>query len=254
MLKNKAFFVANFKMYKTFKETVAWWEEYSLSLTELAQKAEIVLCPTFPALGFAESYFKSSEVKLGAQTCAWKERGSLTGEVSVASLKELGCSYCIVGHSERRRFCGETNEQIAQILPLLSGAEITPILCVGETSQGISWTEQRPVLEQVLTDQLSVLTELKQSNYRTICIAYEPVWAIGTKQVPTVEHIQGAFSCIRHFCEVYLTDYTIHMLYGGSVDSVNAPSLWQVQGLEGFLVGGASVDFQSFQKIVQSHR
>lgn len=254
MLKNKAFFVANFKMYKTFKETVAWWEEHSLSLTELAQKAEIVLCPTFPALGFAEPYFKSSEVKLGAQACGWKEQGSLTGEVSVASLKELGCSYCIVGHSERRRFCGETQEQIAQILPLLLSAKITPILCVGETSQGMSWTEQRPVLEQVLTDQLSVLTELKQLNYRTICIAYEPVWAIGTQQVPTIEHIQGALSCIQHFCEVSLADYTVHMLYGGSVDSVNAPSLWQVQGLEGFLVGGASVDFQSFQKIVQSHR
>lgn len=254
MLKNKAFFVANFKMYKTFKETVAWGKKHSSALAELAQEAKIVICPTFPALYELGIDLESCGVKIGAQTCAWREQGSLTGEVSVTSLKELGCSYCIVGHSERRRFCGETNEQIAQILPLLLGAEITPILCVGETSQGMSWIEQRPVLEQVLTDQLSVLTELKQSNYRTICIAYEPVWAIGTQQVPTVEHIQGAFACIRHFCGVYLADYTVHMLYGGSVDSVNAPSLWQVQGLEGFLVGGASVDFQSFQKIVQSHR
>lgn len=254
MLEVRPFVVANWKMYTTYKESIVWCEENLAALTQLAQKAEIILCPTFPALEQVGRCAHASNSKLGAQNCSWKNEGALTGEVSVASLKELRCSYCIVGHSERRQFCGETNDQIAQKLALLLEAKITPILCVGETAKGISWEQQKPILEQVVTDQLSVVTDLAQAQHRTICIAYEPVWAIGSGQVPTVEHIEGAFACIRHFCQVYLAGFTVHLLYGGSVDPETVQSLWQVKGLEGFLIGGASVDFKSFQKIVQSHR
>lgn len=254
VLKTKPFFVANWKMYKTYKESIEWCKEYCKELSRLSEKADIVVCPTFPALESVGSYLASCGVAWGAQDCSWKKEGALTGEVSVLSLKELGCSFCIVGHSERRRFAGETNERIAQKLSLLFAENIIPILCVGETAKGISWDQQKPILEQVITDQLSVLTNLKESTHRVLCVAYEPVWAIGTGQVPSVEHIQGAVDRINHFCKVSLADCEIHILYGGSVDPESAALLWSVNNLEGFLVGGASVSFKSFEKIVQSHR
>lgn len=241
-------------MYKTFRETIAWWEQYSTPLAELAQKAEIVLCPTFPALGCAEPYFRSSEVKLGAQTCSWTTEGDLTGEVSVASLKELGCSYCIVGHSERRSSCGESNERIAYKVFYLLCEQITPILCIGEAEKWLS-KERR---EEILSAQLSVLGSLAVLEYRSVCIAYEPVWAIGTGDVPSIERIQEVVAFISGVCREFERNLEVHIpfhiLYGGSVNSKNASSLWKVKGLDGFLVGSASVDFKSFQKIVQSHR
>ncbi len=234
-------FIANWKMELSVVESCSIAQEIERGVGQTAFRGEIVLCPTFPALSAVGSELKA--VFLGAQDCGWQERGAFTGVVSALTLKELGCRFVIVGHSERRRFCGESDARIAQKVRSALAAGLIPILCVGE-----SW-EQRQAgqRDRVLFQQVERALEglLFEERAQRVLIAYEPIWVIG--RGTAVEP-----SDIRHAREVILTSLKEHyaldtiarafsIIYGGSVNADNIASIISESGMEGVLVGGASL-------------
>lgn len=208
-------------MYFSYIQACAWLKTHLQELTTLTQEHTIVICPDFTIL----SHMQETEFRYGAQNCAQELTGAYTGEVSAQTLKELGCSYCIIGHSERRRLFGETAQACAQKVQRLQECGITPIYCIGEED-----FKQDPVLE------------LAPKN---LIIAYEPVWAIGTGVTPTIAELQDRIGSIKEY-----TEDRYPVLYGGSVNGKNSAELKKVTGLDGFLIGKASTDFQELKKIV----
>lgn len=236
-------FVANWKMYKTFNESIAFVQEHLAELEQLAgTKHSIAIAPSFVCLDRIGQELNKTSIKLCAQDCAPFKSGAYTGEVDAASLAQVGCTYGIVGHSERRHHFNETNDVIAQKAEQLLVNNITPILCIGETAQEF---EQGKVFH-ILEKQLASFENLIGQTSQEYCIAYEPIWAIGSGKVPDSKHLNAVFSWLsdRNNIESCI------LLYGGSVDADNAKILLQVPHVGGLLIGGASCDFQSLKKIV----
>jgi len=192
---------------------------------------------------------RNSLLAVGAQNCSEHIQGSYTGQVDALSLAQAGCTYCIIGHSESRAYCHETSEQIARKITCLLQQNIMPIICIGETKGDYEQGRTYAVLEQQLLPIREVLIAHANSNTSYI-IAYEPVWAIGTGIAPSTEYIAQVFSWVCEYCTEYLPDTTIRLLYGGSVNENNAADLKKISGINGFLIGGASLDVQKLQKII----
>ncbi len=213
----KPLLVANWKMNHGIAEAAEFLK--TLKSTELLGDRELVICPSFTSL-FA---FKNSGLVYGAQNMHWEESGAFTGEVSASMLKELGCSYVLIGHSERRQLFGETDETVAKKVTVALAHGLTPIVCVR------SIDEVTPALVG-----------------KDIVIAYEPVWAIGTGKAATPEHAQEVHTAIRK-----LVGESVRIIYGGSVTVDNASSLMAQPDVNGLLVGGASLDVTNFLNIMQ---
>jgi triosephosphate isomerase len=247
-------FVANWKMALDFDESIAFATKHYDDLCLLAQACSrtIVLCPSFVALYPLNTIFKDSSIALGGQDCSHCSKGPFTGQISATCLKSLGCSYCIAGHSERRMHNGETDEIIAQKCIQLIQQEISPVLCIGETAEEYQQGKTLSVLEKQVSSFLEALHNQNLSSYiLPICIAYEPVWSIGTGDVPGKEHLEIVFHWIHSYILKAIPMLSWRILYGGSVKSDNVKFLKQIQHLQGFLVGGSSLDFQEFKKIVE---
>jgi triosephosphate isomerase len=238
---------ANWKMQRPFKESIQWCNTNKEKLLKLCETPHIklVLCPSFVALQPLIQQFKNTDIKIGAQNCAQFERGAYTGEVSTESLAQIGCDYCIVGHSERRHFFGETNEMITEKVSHLIAHKITPIICIGETEQEYNNKKTFSILEQQLAP---ILKKIKKTE-NTICIAYEPVWAIGTGLVPDTTYLTTVFAWLKNQTTTLNTD-SISLLYGGSVNSETGGAIKAIKNINGFLVCSASLDFQKLEKIV----
>lgn len=237
--------VANWKMQLSYNKSVAYIQTYRDDLRTLANSHSIVICPSFDALTTISMLLKDTPISLGAQNVSGHSFGAYTGQVSALSLQEVGCTYCIVGHSELRQYNNESNEQITQKLLQLSLAKITPIICVGETAAQYHAGET----QNIICAQLEAIKNASQySTFDTIYIAYEPVWAIGTGKTPTTEHISMIFSTINNYLNSNKTLYKL--MYGGSINPENIESYCAIEKISGFLVGGASTDFQKFKKIV----
>lgn len=208
------------------------------------QDVEIVVCPPFPYLAQAHERLVQSGVLLGAQNVAAFADGAFTGETSAAMLKDLGCSWVIVGHSERRALFGESNEVVASKLHRVTEAGLCPILCVGET------LEQRESgrAEEVVASQLAGgLADMGSSR---CVLAYEPVWAIGTGRTATPVQAQGMHEFIRECVRRRgLDGESVRILYGGSVNPANAAELFACPDIDGALVGGASLEANGFLAI-----
>ncbi len=240
---------ANWKMNKTVSETEAYIGSF-LKLVEGVKDREILLCPPFTALLRAGELLAGSPVKLGAQNCYYEKSGAFTGEISPPMLRELGCEYVIIGHSERRHIFGESDELINRKLIACLEEGLRPILCVGEKLEERSAGMTFKVVETQLRLALSGIEE----HTDRIDIAYEPVWAIGTGVPATPE---DAVSVHRFIGEILRGMNPSHrgetrILYGGSVKPSNAGEFMKHQEIEGFLVGGASLDPESFSQIVRS--
>ncbi len=236
--------IANWKMQLTHQEVRTWLKTHAPTFDSLLAQTNntLVICPSYTELAFAHS-LSTMHIRFGAQDCGLHERGAYTGDVSVLTLKELGCTYTLIGHSERRIYHGETDEAIAQKATLLLKHGIEPIICIGETSK----ERDTGTTLQVLENQLSLVAKLL--GRETLTIAYEPVWAIGTQQVPRASEIASVFSWIRTFMEKQRTQARIKLLYGGSVNERTIEDL----GLgiaDGFLLGKASLDPQELKKIL----
>lgn len=244
--------VGNWKMNGTIEETLRRIYELKQKLGD-SSSVDVIIAPPFTALYSAWVVLQeTSTIKLAAQNLHWETEGPYTGEVSGLFLKDIGCSHVIVGHSERRQYFGETDETVNRKIRTALGNELTPIFCLGETTQQQKAGKTEAVLEAQLRKGLE---GLYAAELKDLVIAYEPVWAIGTGQNATPVEIEQAHRFIRHFLMKGYdapTANRIRLLYGGSVTPDNAASLFQVKNVDGLLVGGASLAVDKFLKIIQA--
>jgi triosephosphate isomerase (TIM) len=225
----------NWKMHKTASETEAFCVALRERLAGL-EGVDVAVCPPFTSLSAAVSALASTEIAVAAQNVHWEAAGAFTGEVSAPMLRELGVYGAIVGHSERRQLFGETDDGVARRSRAALEAGLSVIACVGETEA----ERERGETEAVLRRQVSVL-----EPHESLVVAYEPVWAIGTGKTATPEIAQAAHTFIRKLLDV-------PVLYGGSVKPENAAELLAMPDVEGALVGGASLDVDSFAGICET--
>jgi triosephosphate isomerase len=223
----------NWKMYKGPAETA----EFCLALREQdLAGVDVVVCPPYVSLAVAVQLLAGTEIAVAAQNVHWEHEGAFTGEISSAMLREIGVYGAIVGHSERRQHFGETDETVAKRVQAALEAGLFVIACVGETEE----ERERGETEAVLRRQVSVLEQ--DDN---LVVAYEPVWAIGTGKTATPEIAQAAHAFVRSLLDV-------PVLYGGSVKPDNAAELLGQPDVDGALVGGASLELDSFTAICRA--
>lgn len=246
---HKKLIVANWKMNKTISEAKEFCQAL-LPQIEGYNEVDVAICPPFTSLETVKNLLSDSPVALGAQDLFWKEKGAFTGEVSPIMLVDVGCKYVIVGHSERRHILGETDLIVNRKLKAALEAGLTPILCVGETLQ----ERKNNLAKEVIKDQL--LANLKDIELKAadIVIAYEPVWAIGTGVNASSEDAQEMCLYIRtKLKELYGEEVAnnTRILYGGSVKEDNLADFLNEKDVDGALVGGASLDPQSFAELIR---
>ncbi len=211
----------------------------------------LLVCPPFPYVAAVVQAASGSAVSVGAQNVSEHEKGAFTGEVAPSMLKDLGCEYVIVGHSERRALYGETSQQVAAKFVAAQAAGLTPILCVGETLE----EREAGTTEAVVDEQLdAVLDAAGIAAFGAAVIAYEPVWAIGTGMTATPEQAQDVHRHIRGRLEARdeAVAATVQILYGGSMKGENAPGLLGQADIDGGLIGGASLKAADFLAIAQA--
>jgi triosephosphate isomerase len=247
----RPFIVGNWKMNKTASEAAAFIRDLRERLSA-SPNADVVLTPPFTALESARNALgPSSWISLGAQNVHWEAQGAFTGEVSAPMLRDLGCRYVIVGHSERRTLFCERDEDIRRKVRAALKHGLSPILCVGESLAEREAGQTESVITTQLTGSLAGLTT---ENLATVTIAYEPVWAIGTGRAATTEQAVAVHRSIRLFVETgwdSQTASTIRILYGGSVTPQNIESLLASDAIDGALVGGACLNPDSFATIIR---
>ncbi|MEO6965014.1 MAG: triose-phosphate isomerase [Acidobacteriaceae bacterium] len=245
----KPLIAANWKMYKTPAQAKEFITAF-LPLLQNHTRDEIVICPPFVDIATVVAATHGSKVHVGGQNMHWQEEGAFTGEISAAMLVAAGCSHVIIGHSERRQFCGETDEIVNKKLHTALKHKLTPIVCVGELlAEREGGKTDEVLIRQTTLGLVGVAPELA----RHIVIAYEPIWAIGTGKTATPEMAAEAHLMIRSQVARTLGREIadkMRILYGGSVKPENASSLLNQPEIDGALVGGASLDPQSFSKIV----
>ena len=240
--------IANWKMNVGSRESVALARGVLLALKGKKQLPEVVVCPPFVALGEVRKIVARSHAALGAQNVFWEETGAFTGETSTRMLVELGVSHVIVGHSERRRLFGETDEAVGKKIVAALSAGLVPIVCVGESS-----TDNAK--EFVTTQLRGALKGLHLRHKERILLAYEPVWAIGTGVAASPADAVSMHAFIRSLVADLLPGVKasqVSILYGGSVDGANAYAFLREDEVDGLLVGGASVKLSEFGKILDA--
>jgi triosephosphate isomerase len=243
----------NWKMNKTVNEA----EEFTKALKEKLQDiagVDIVICPPFTCLAPIAGIIQGANIQLGAQDIYWEDSGAFTGEISCPMLKELGCKYVIIGHSERRAYFSETNESVNKKIKAVLRHNLIPIMCVGERLEEREKGKTFEIIKSHLQDGLKDLTA--EQIKRTV-IAYEPVWAIGTGRTATPNQAQEVHRYIRSLlAELYDRDTAVlvRIQYGGSVKPENIAELMVQEDVDGSLVGGASLNLDSFVRIVKAVR
>ena len=233
-------------------KTVAEAEEFIWSLLPRVSSADgvdVAICPPYTALGALVDSTRGSRVQVFAQNMHQAQSGAYTGEVSAAMLTELDVHGVILGHSERREFFAETDKALALKLPAALDAGLTPILCVGETEE----ERERGDTERKLRHQIQEgLAKVNVERFERVTIAYEPIWAIGTGNVATIEQVDEASGFVRALVADRAPEQaqSVRVLYGGSVTPDNAAAILALPDVDGVLVGGASLDAESFAAII----
>jgi triosephosphate isomerase (TIM) len=248
VIKRRPVVAANWKMNKTIEEAEAFLAEF-LPMVGEAHAAEVFVCPPFLSLKPVVELCVQSRVRVAAQNMHEEPSGAFTGEVSAQMLREVGVEGVVLGHSERRQYFAENDDALSRKVPAALDAGLEPILCVGETEPQRDGGETEDVLRrQVEADLAAVADDLLPE----VVVAYEPVWAIGTGRTATPEQAEDAIAFIRSLVESRSGDAAERMriLYGGSVTPDNARDLLGRAGIDGALVGGASLDPQAFAAIV----
>jgi triosephosphate isomerase len=244
---------ANWKMFKTGPETLAYVRELG-ALVKTLDGVEIVIAPPFTALAIAAEAARNSSISIAAQTLSAEREGAFTGEISATMIRDAGASHVIIGHSERRRLFGETDQMVRQKTRVALAAELVPIVCVGETLDERERGETLTVLDRQMR---AGLDGLEAAAIGELLIAYEPVWAIGTGKVATVTEVDEAHRHIRGRLREWFgapASDACRLLYGGSVKPDNIAELRTLLDVDGALVGGASLDVRSFFEIVSRGR
>ncbi|MFZ3172749.1 MAG: triose-phosphate isomerase [Carboxydocellales bacterium] len=246
----KPIIAGNWKMHKTIAETAELVSGLKAAVAGITE-VEVVVCPPFTALAKAAEVAKGSNIAVGAQNMYWEEKGAFTGEVSPTMLKEAGCKYVILGHSERRQFFGETNETVNNKIKAAYQYGLLPIVCVGELLE----EREAGQTEQVVRQQTeNSLAGLSQEQVKQLVVAYEPVWAIGTGKTASKEDAQQVIGFIRRIlAEMYGQELAnlVRIQYGGSVKGDNIAELMAQPDIDGALVGGASLTVDAFGPIIK---
>lgn len=242
---------ANWKMNKTVGEAEAFTAKLPGD-AELYKKVEVVVCTPFTCLQAVSKELEGTGIKLGAQNMYYEDKGAYTGEISPVMLKDLGCSYVILGHSERRHIFHESNELINKKVKAALTYSLKPILCIGETLEERQAGKMEAVCQTQLFESLKELTEKEMDQ---IVVAYEPVWAIGTGINASVEDADNTITFVRQCISNKYGEKignTIRIQYGGSVKSNNALDYFKQANIDGALIGGASLKADSFYSIVKT--
>ena len=214
------------------------FEKYLEELKTVETTETLILCPTFLNI----SMVSNSNIKLGSQNVSVSDNGAYTGEISASQLKSYQVEYAIVGHSERREYQRETNEEINKKIKQLFKNDITPILCIGETLEERKQNKVNEVLEEELTIATRDLTEEEKKR---LIIAYEPIWSIGTGVIPTNEQIEEVFQEIKRLVPAS------YILYGGSANEENIDQLKQIPSINGYLLGGISLKVDKLKVFIE---
>jgi triosephosphate isomerase len=239
----------NWKMYKTQAETRAFFEAFK-PLVAASHHCEIIVAPPFTALVAAVEAARGSAIMIAGQNADWHSEGAFTGEISMRMLADVGCRAVIIGHSERRQYFGETDESVNCKVKAALEAGLTPIVCLGEALAERERNLTYAILKRQFEGGLAALTG---AEFSRILLAYEPCWAIGTGRTATPEIAGDAHRFIRELADARFTSErasAVRILYGGSVKPDNIRGLMAQVEIDGALVGGASLDSQSFASIV----
>ncbi len=244
---------ANWKMHKTAAETAEFCRAVVQS-EKLFEGVEVLICPPYTALSAASAELEGSAVKLGAQNMHWEKQGAHTGEIAAAMLLEFGVEYVIIGHSERRHLMGEDDGQVRRKIKAALENSLKPIICVGETEK----EREQGLTEAVIEKQLAgALEDLDPNKTESMVVAYEPVWAIGTGKAASEDDAENAAALIHSFFLNNLGEKAaagLRIQYGGSVKAENIDSFVALPSVHGALVGGASLEADSFKALVQAAR
>jgi len=241
----------NWKMNKTIVESVALVKELKDFVREI-NGVDIVVCPPFTSLWVVKEIINGTNIHLGVQNMYWETKGAFTGEISPLMLKDVGCEYVILGHSERREHFKETSEEVAKKTKAAFSVNLIPIVCVGENLEERESSKTKSVIEQEIK---ALFSEIDSTLAGRIIIAYEPIWAIGTGKSASSEDANLIIKFIR---ELFSSEYgskvaeRIRILYGGSVDPKNINEFMNESDIDGALVGGASLYALSFSQIVRA--
>ncbi len=242
------FIAGNWKMNMTGREAVDFAEKFK----ELYKDTDVrtAICAPYVHLELLKEAFDGTDIKVGAQNVHFEDAGAFTGEISAKMLEEIGVDYCIVGHSERRQYFGETDETVNLKLKKLFTTSILPILCVGED---LDQRDSGQALEVVEAQVRRDLAEIGAEDAAKLTIAYEPVWAIGTGRTASPEQANEMCGHIRQvLSDLYGDEVACEVIiqYGGSMKPANATELMQMEEIDGGLIGGASLDPEEFMKVI----
>ncbi len=232
--------VANWKMHKTSVEAAQFIQ--ALLSKDLNSERDIAVCGPFTTLTILQQQFDDSNIFYGSQNMHWEESGAYTGEISTSMLLEVGCQIVILGHSERRQYFNETDDTVNKKVKAALETMLTPIICVGET---LELRKNEKTLEHVTSQVKAALVGVDKNDYTKLVFAYEPIWAIGTGETATAGQAQEVHAAIRKI----VGDDT-RILYGGSVKPDNISELMQQPDIDGALVGGASLEVETFAEII----
>ena len=245
----KKLIVANWKMNMTKASGISLVKSLSVKINRSnSSSPKVVVCPPFTLMSEISKILKSSKISLGGQDCSTDSFGAFTGDISSLMLKDLGCKYVIVGHSERREHHNESEKIIKNKLDLALSLGLKVILCVGEKMQ----ERKKGNTIRIITRQLQLSISKKCNNKNTI-IAYEPVWSIGSGVTPKDSEICDVHNFIKNkSSQLSIGDKPLMVLYGGSVNPKNSKNILSLQNVDGALVGGASLKLKSFLDIIKS--
>ena len=239
----------NWKMFKTSSEAVETAGQL-VKLVAMTTDIDVMIAPPFTALAQVSDVVRGSCVSLGAQNLFWEAQGAFTGAISPAMLVSAGCKYVIIGHSERRQYFNETDETVNKRIKAAFDNDLIPVMCVGESEKERESKNTFSVLDKQVKKGLE---DFSADNLKRLVIAYEPVWAIGTGKTATSEQAQEVHRFLRSVLEKSFGNMlakSIRILYGGSVKPNNIAELMAMPDVDGALVGGASLDPETFSKIV----
>lgn len=253
-MKKEKVYIANWKMNLNIEEELNWCAQNYDVILELPKNlnTKIVLCPSFLSIYPLTQMFKTTEINIGAQDCSTHNKGSFTGQICAESLNRLECNYCIIGHSERREYNKETDQDIFNKFEQLINHKISPILCFGETPKDNIEKRTLSIIEKQLD---KIFTSIKTGllnvpKYLTIYLAYEPLGSIGTGIIPDLNHLENIYTWL--WKKIDLENLTnIKLIYGGSVNEKNIHFFKKIDLIDGFLIGTSSLNFTEFEKIVK---
>jgi triosephosphate isomerase (TIM) len=245
---NQPLVVGNWKMNGTLSQASSLAGAIVHGIAQKTPKVDLVLAPPATALVAVQQRIAGSGISLAGQNCHWEDNGAFTGEISPAMLADLGCTYVIVGHSERRHLFNESDDIMARKLAAAIRNNLRPILCVGET---LDQRNAGRTMDVILRQMQLALKEPNGNVIANLEIAYEPVWAIGTGHNADPNQIAEVHGAIRSYLTSSLGKSSLRILYGGSVNPENAKELSRISEVDGFLVGGASLKPESFLAVLR---